>query len=473
MRRLRRIAGAGALLAGAGALVAAADATLLEPYRLTITSMGFPPSELGSAMGGASLVHLSDLHFKGMGLRESRLLEALLRIRPDMILMTGDYADTPEGIEALRELFAQVRPPMGTFAVPGNNDYFRGRQAEIFTALREAGVRLLVNEVALVEAPGGTVAIAGVDDPFFGRDDLPAVMARIPEGTPAILLAHSPSILLDRSEAMLFNAGDADGPWGEGSFWTDGSHFREPIPAIRFIGEGPRSMTLQVREDGVGLEAVLLVPADPQAPVAQVPRGLQGTGRRRPVEAPGLIEIDLCSALLDGGEQGWRRVVEEDGGCTLAYRPDRGRLQSVALPDPADAVEVPFAAPEGRAYRVWVRLRSPDSSGLSDSLYIQFSDTVGPDGRPRYRAGESTAAAGGPPLDLILAGHTHGGQVRIPWLGPLEWGLIPGDYVAGSYEADGSLVYVSRGIGTSILPVRFACAPEVVVFGAGGGARDS
>ncbi len=473
MTRVRRLAGGGGLLVAAGMLVAAADATIVEPYRLTTTSVALPPGPLREAMAGERLVHLSDLHFKGMGLRERRLLDALRRIKPALILMTGDYADTPEGIEGLREFFSQVDAPLGIYAVPGNNDYFRGRQAEIFAALREAGVRILVNEVATIEARAGPIAIAGVDDPFFGRDDLPAVMARVPPRLPAILLAHSPSILMERSEAMLFNAGDADGPWGEGSFWTDGSHFREPVAPVRFLGSGRRRMTIQVREDGVGIEAVKLVPADPDGHVAAPPRGLQGTGRRPPLDMPGVIDIDLCAATHAGGAPGWHAVASGGAACALAYLPDSGRLQSIALADPGDEIVVTFDAPEGTAYRVWVRLRSPDSSGLSDSLYVQFDSAVGPEGQPRYRAGEAAPAAGGPPLELILAGHTHGGQVRIPWLGPLEWGLIPGDYVAGSYEAEGSLVYVSRGIGTSILPVRFACAPEVVVFGAGEGASDS
>lgn len=67
-------------------------------------------------------------------------------------------------------------------------------------------------------------------------------------------------------------------------------------------------------------------------------------------------------------------------------------------------------------------------------------------------------------ISLALAGHTHGGQVRVPWWGA-PW-LPPGSgpYVAGWYDGEASRMYVSRGIGTSILPIRFACRPEVAVF---------
>lgn len=66
-------------------------------------------------------------------------------------------------------------------------------------------------------------------------------------------------------------------------------------------------------------------------------------------------------------------------------------------------------------------------------------------------------------FDLALAGHTHGGQVRVPWLGA-PW-LPPGSgrYVQGWYTGTNTRMYVSRGVGTSILPVRLFCRPEVAI----------
>ncbi|MFQ5696646.1 MAG: metallophosphoesterase [Terriglobia bacterium] len=64
-------------------------------------------------------------------------------------------------------------------------------------------------------------------------------------------------------------------------------------------------------------------------------------------------------------------------------------------------------------------------------------------------------------IDLALAGHTHGGQVRFPFLPPLWLPYGTGDYLEGWYEKNGSRMYVSRGLGTSILPIRFLCRPEL------------
>ena len=68
-------------------------------------------------------------------------------------------------------------------------------------------------------------------------------------------------------------------------------------------------------------------------------------------------------------------------------------------------------------------------------------------------------------VNLTLAGHTHGGQVRLPLLGAP---IVPSDYgdkYSGGYiEEKGKKLIVTRGIGVSILPIRFNCAPEIVVI---------
>ena len=66
-------------------------------------------------------------------------------------------------------------------------------------------------------------------------------------------------------------------------------------------------------------------------------------------------------------------------------------------------------------------------------------------------------------LSLAFAGHTHGGQVRIPFLPPLWLPSGSGNYLHGWYERDGAKMYVTRGIGTSTLPIRFNCIPELAI----------
>ncbi|MBK8014570.1 MAG: metallophosphoesterase [Deltaproteobacteria bacterium] len=76
----------------------------------------------------------------------------------------------------------------------------------------------------------------------------------------------------------------------------------------------------------------------------------------------------------------------------------------------------------------------------------------------------SSAHSGATPrFVLSLAGHTHGGQIR---MGPYAPITPPGSgpYVAGRYDTPFGPLYVSRGIGTSVIPARFFCRPELAFF---------
>lgn len=67
-------------------------------------------------------------------------------------------------------------------------------------------------------------------------------------------------------------------------------------------------------------------------------------------------------------------------------------------------------------------------------------------------------------IDLILAGHTHGGQVRIPFLGPPVLPVKNKTYTSGIIRSSkGHAMFISRGIGWAIYPVRFNCFPEIAV----------
>ncbi|HEY8960947.1 MAG TPA: metallophosphoesterase [Luteolibacter sp.] len=68
------------------------------------------------------------------------------------------------------------------------------------------------------------------------------------------------------------------------------------------------------------------------------------------------------------------------------------------------------------------------------------------------------------PYDLILSGHSHGGQCRIPGLPPLHLPDHVGRYVEGIYQAPAGTLYVSRGLGSSVIPLRFFCRPEMPVI---------
>ena len=66
-------------------------------------------------------------------------------------------------------------------------------------------------------------------------------------------------------------------------------------------------------------------------------------------------------------------------------------------------------------------------------------------------------------VSLQLSGHSHGGQVRLPLLGPPVLPYLAERYSDGLYRVGGMWLYVSRGVGLVSPPVRFNCRPEVAV----------
>ena len=78
---------------------------------------------------------------------------------------------------------------------------------------------------------------------------------------------------------------------------------------------------------------------------------------------------------------------------------------------------------------------------------------------PQYLQNYANAEA-----DLVLTGHAHGGQIRLPFVGGIvapDQGFLP-EYTSGKYNRADTEMIVSRGLGNSIIPVRLFNYPEVV-----------
>ncbi len=110
------------------------------------------------------------------------------------------------------------------------------------------------------------------------------------------------------------------------------------------------------------------------------------------------------------------------------------------------------------------RLVGLDDKSLADgTLEALLSDekefTVVLAHEPQYLARYASSG-----VDLVLSGHAHGGQFRLPFVGGIvapDQGFFP-EYTAGEYYMDGTEMIVSRGLGNSVIPVRLFNYPEIV-----------
>ena len=70
----------------------------------------------------------------------------------------------------------------------------------------------------------------------------------------------------------------------------------------------------------------------------------------------------------------------------------------------------------------------------------------------------------GQAVNQMLSGHTHGGQVRIPFLPPTHLPPMGQKYIEGSFQVGPIQLYVNRGVGTVGVPFRLDCPPEITLF---------
>ncbi len=155
----------------------------------------------GPGLDGLRIVFLSDLH-AGSCMGEKRLVrifERVQELRPDLVCIGGDLINTREReILLYREPLAQIDPPLGVFAVPGNHDHFWGKDIGLWEAfLEKRDVHVLKNRGLRIEREGASLWVAGVDDLTEGTPDLPTALDGARDDEPILLLSHHPDFFFE------------------------------------------------------------------------------------------------------------------------------------------------------------------------------------------------------------------------------------------------------------------------------------
>lgn len=139
-----------------------------------------------------------------------------------------------------------------------------------------------------------------------------------------------------------------------------------------------------------------------------------------------------------------------------------GALQAVKIPVLVNS-HVPIERGDAR---IWLCGSDDTNAGHPN---INLSVPEKPDGpvilmshEPDY-ADTIVSHPRGKLVDLMLAGHSHGGQVRLPFYGPLILPPQGQKYVEGHFRFGQMQLYVNRGIGSVGLPFRFNCPPEITI----------
>jgi predicted MPP superfamily phosphohydrolase len=493
------------LLLGAALLLGALDAFWLEPRVL----LSEDPVRLPLLAERLRLVHLSDLHIAGDTPLLRRLLRRIAADRPDLIAVSGDMIkDVQEPrvqarhAAAAAAFFSQLRrlaPSAPIYAVQGHSEY----QGEVVVALGRAGVTWLSNEGRRV-GPGGGLLLLGLNQQV-GIDRLapsgqspfrivrPAgewlQMARL--GPPVRnFYSHfdpAPRSLADDSGPLAWSGYDAlcdvriD---REGTGAGIEVHSRYVLGEDRMI----RLRRMGREDDGTGTFALLVHGsaftggAADRLDTGVEPRpGRWYRLRLRTRVEPDAVRVAARVWPADQPEPGrWQAWAEDRSpervtvGTAGVWAWGRGTVlyRSFQVIDAAGRRLLGDPAAHPRGWRGWRGEARDTRLGLA----LARSPAV-PEGTPRLLVSHTPDAvleASQRGIEAVLAGHTHGGQVRLPLIGALitrsslgpyyDYGLF---YFAAPNQRGVTSLFINAGVGTSLLPLRFFCPPRFAVVDLG------
>lgn len=170
-----------------------------------------PVADWPETQAPLTILLISDTHVAGPDMppeRLSRIVEALNRLKADVVLVAGDFVSEKRvatRIYTADEVIAPLaglKAPLGVVVAPGNHDHWFAADA-LRGALEKRGLRVLQNQAVKL----GPLIVGGVDDDYSGHDDVAATLAAMDslgEGIP-IILSHSPDITpeVDRRVAAI------------------------------------------------------------------------------------------------------------------------------------------------------------------------------------------------------------------------------------------------------------------------------
>ena len=188
--------------------------------------------------------------------------------------------------------------------------------------------------------------------------------------------------------------------WG----WEDNGYGAGVLgPLVYFASTGTQRLRIQVREDGLGIDQVVLSPAKYLTTAPGPPRNdatilpaTSGGGTPPPPPPPPPEdgeEVVLYAGASSAVHGNWSVVTDSTAaGGTRLQNPNAGAAKlSTALAAPAHYFELTFNAVAGKPYRLWIRGKAQNNHYVNDSVFVQFDKSVDQGGLARWRIGTTSA----------------------------------------------------------------------------------
>lgn len=132
--------------------------------KITITDIEFQHDDIPAEFDDYKIVQLSDLHNKRFGSKQSKLLDRISDLKPDIVVVTGDMIDSPKKEYAI-EFFEGVVNIAPVFYVSGNHEVWTGIFDDFLKQISDLGVIIMDNEKEEITKEKSSIELLGVPDP--------------------------------------------------------------------------------------------------------------------------------------------------------------------------------------------------------------------------------------------------------------------------------------------------------------------
>lgn len=165
-----------------------------EAKTITVEELKIKTAKLPKHIEKLKIVQISDLHL-GLIIREKKvekILSIIKNLNPDIIVATGDIVDgqTNDILQHI-EIFADLRPPLGKYAITGNHEYYAGINQSV-SFIEKSGFKMLRGSFINV---ANIVNIAGVDD--ISSVEEREILSKVNNNLFTLFLKHRPLVKMD------------------------------------------------------------------------------------------------------------------------------------------------------------------------------------------------------------------------------------------------------------------------------------
>jgi predicted MPP superfamily phosphohydrolase len=513
---LRLVAKRVGLVCVAALVLLVAYGFFYERQRLTVTHVNIPVRGWSPEIGRLRLVHFSDLHFEGIGTRERQLRQLLSDIKPDIIVVTGDLFNSaepllqPDRVQETLEYLRTLPFSQRFFVVLGEEEYpFREHLRKEMAKVR---IELLDDE--LMQVPVGTSGLNVVgltedtrtlDSYYCSAKGFRANVERfrrfnrLPELAPfrgyRFYLAGQYSLKW-QNYAVTGTVPPGEGPFELAVYsqfpaaYLAGYFFHVNVPArtasltssaapihgttianvqIDSVTEWLFRVVATTLKDRTKIQARVWRAGDREpgewtleAEDRQLSRASSGSvGIRMGTSAPrrgGTVKVTMINRgqtddVFAEGVEGVRETVVDDA-FERVTRPDRSWM---TLEDVTEFVSGRHRCEKPRMLEAKLDRLLEGREPSMPTILLTHRPVV-------------IRVAVNKKIDLLAAGHTQGGQIRMPPLvddaiGRFVFARQDGEYLDRGLKtfADTHL-YINRGLGTTDVPLRIGTPPEITVY---------